>query len=293
MRENRVELACEATSVIGEGPLWVVGEQRLYWLDLGAAAIWRLDPASGRNERVNAKLEGYVGGMVERASGGFVIVDHRGAYHFDHRTGALSRLGELAAAPDTVFNDVKCDRNGNLWTGTKHLGETDGIGSLYRLNRDLSTDTIDTGLVCANGPAFSPDGRYAYFTDSPAFAIYRYAIDTRGGAVGPREIFARTTKDEGEPDGMTVDAEGCLWVALWGGWRIRRYTPDGKVERDVMLPIPQPTAPAFGGPDMKTMFVTSARRGLDGAALAAAPLSGSVFAVETDVRGLVESRFIG
>lgn len=293
MHENKVALACEAPSVIGEGPLWVVREQRLYWLDLDAATIWRLDPATGRNERVGAKLEGYIGGMVERASGGFVVVDHRGAFHLDAKSGELSRLGKLAAARDTVFNDAKCDRTGNLWTGTKHVGETDGIGSLFRLRTDLSSDTIDTGLVCANGPAFSPDGRYAYFTDSPSFAVYRYAIDTRSNAVGPREIFARMTKDEGEPDGMTVDAEGCLWVALWGGWRIRRFTPEGKVERDVMLPVPQPTAPAFGGPDMTTMFVTSARRGLEGAALAAAPLSGSVFAVETGVRGLVESRFIG
>ncbi len=293
MRENRVELACEATSTIGEGPLWSVGERRLYWLDLGNARIWRLDPASGRNEPVNAKLEGYVGGMVERAGGGFVVVDHRGAHHLDPKSGALTRLGTLAPARDTVFNDAKCDRSGNLWTGTKHTGETDGIGSLYRLRRDLSSDTIDTGLVCANGPAFSPDGRLAYFTDSPSFAVYRYAIDTRSGEVGPREIFARTAEDEGEPDGMTVDAEGCLWVALWGGWRIRRYTPDGKVERDVMLPVPQPTAPAFGGKDMTTMFVTSARRGLEGAALAAAPLSGSVFAVQTGARGLVESRFAG
>lgn len=293
MRENRVELACEATAIIGEGPLWVVREQRLYWLDLDAATIFRLDPATGRNERVDAKLEGYVGGMVERASGGFVVVDHRGAFHLDPKSGALSRLGKLEAARDTVFNDAKCDRTGNLWTGTKHVGETDGIGSLFRLRTNLSSDTIDTGLVCANGPAFSPDGRYAYFTDSPSFAVYRYAIDTRNNAVGPREIFARTTKDDGEPDGMTVDAEGCLWVALWGGWRVRRFTPDGKVDRDVMLPVPQPTAPQFGGPDMTTMFVTSARRGLEGAALAAAPLSGSVFAVETGVRGLVESRFIG
>lgn len=293
MHENKVALACEATAVIGEGPLWVVREQRLYWLDLDAATIWRLDPATGRNEPVGARLDGYIGGMVERASGGFVVVDHRGAFHLDPGSGALARLGKLAAARDTVFNDAKCDRTGNLWTGTKHVGETDGIGSLFRLRNDLSTDTIDTGLVCANGPAFSPDGRYAYFTDSPSFAVYRYAIDTRSNTVGPREIFARTTKDEGEPDGMTVDAEGCLWVALWGGWRVRRFTPDGKVERDVLLPVPQPTAPAFGGPDMKTMFVTSARRGLDGGALAAAPLSGSVFAVDTGVRGLVESRFIG
>ena len=293
MRENRISLACEATAIIGEGPLWVVREQRLYWLDLGAATIFRLDPATGRNERVDARLDGYVGGMVERASGGFVLVDHRGAFHFDPRSGALARLGKLAAAPHTVFNDAKCDRTGNLWTGTKHDGETDAIGSLFRLKTDLSSDTIDTGLICANGPAFSPDGRHAYFTDSNSYAVYRYAIDTRSNAVGPREIFARTTKEEGEPDGMTVDAEGCLWVALWGGWRVRRYTPDGKVERDVMLPVPQPTAPQFGGPDMTTMFVTSARRGLEGAALAAAPLSGSVFAVDTGVRGLVESRFIG
>jgi sugar lactone lactonase YvrE len=182
---------------------------------------------------------------------------------------------------------------GNLWAGTKHVGEREPVGALFRLNRDLSVNTLDGGIICANGPAFSPDGGTAYFADSSARTIYRYAVDTRSGAVGGRQVFATTGPADGEPDGMTVDAEGCLWVALWGGWRVRRYAPDGRIEREIRLPVPQPTSPAFGGPDMTTLFVTSARRDLDDAALAAAPLSGSLFAIEVDVRGLVESRFIG
>lgn len=288
-----VELACAATAIIGEGPLWAAAEQRLYWLDLDGAAIWRFDPASGRNERVRAALDGYIGGMVARASGGFVVLDHRGAHAFDPATGALARLGALAAKPDTVFNDGKCDRMGQLWAGTKHVGEKDPAGALFRMKGDLSVDTIDTGIICANGPAFSPDGRIAYFADSSARKIYRYAIDTRSGTVGKRELFAEAAAGAGEPDGMTVDAEGCLWVALWGGWRVRRYAPDGRIEREIELPVPQPTSPAFGGTDMRTLFVTSARRDLDAGALAAAPLSGSLFAIETDIHGLIEPRFFG
>jgi sugar lactone lactonase YvrE len=280
--------------MLGEGPIWAAAEQRLYWLDLTAPAIWRLDPETGRNERVAADLDGYIGGMVARARGGMVIVDHRGAHSLDLASGDVARIGGLAPSrPDTVFNDAKCDRMGALWTGTKHAEERDPAGALFRLNPDCSADTIDTGIVCANGPAFSPDGGIAYFADSSARQIYRYEIDTRSGAVGPRRPFASTDAADGEPDGMTVDADGCLWVALWGGWRIRRYAPDGTIEREIRVPVPQPTSPAFGGADMRTLFLTSARRGLDEASLAEAPLSGSVFAIEADCIGLIEPRFAG
>jgi sugar lactone lactonase YvrE len=292
MNENNVELAVDARAMLGEGPIWAAAERRLYWLDLTAPAIWRYDPANGRNEPVAADLAGYIGGMVQRASGGFVVLDHRGAYALDPQTGSLSRLGALApAVPDTVFNDAKCDRMGLLWSGTKHAYEQNPVGSLFRMAGDYSIHCVDREIICANGPAFSPDGCTAYFADSNTCCIHRYAVDTRTGEVGPRAHFATT--EGGEPDGMTVDSEGCLWVALWGGWRVRRYRPDGRIERDIAMPVPQPTSPAFGGPDMKTLFVTSARRGLDEAALAAAPLSGGLFAIETDTIGLIEPRFVG
>ena len=291
-KNSAVELACAATAIIGEGPLWKVDEQRLYWLDLDGAAIYRFDPATGRNERVAAPLDGYIGGMVERASGGFVVMDHRGAHAFDPGTGSFSRLPGLKTTADTVFNDGKCDRLGQLWTGTKHKEETNPAGALFRVRKD-GIDTIDTGIICSNGPAFSPCGRYAYFADSSAWQVYRYAIDTKSNAVGPREKFIDCPRDGGEPDGMTVDADGCLWVAHWGGWCVRQYTPAGRLEREIRVPVPQPTAPGFGGPAMKTMFVTSARRGLSEAQLREAPLSGSLFAIDTGTSGLIEPRFIG
>ena len=280
--------------MLGEGPLWSPAERKLYWLDLTAPAIWRFDPVSGRNEPVGAALDGYIGGMVARASGGFVLVDHRGMYTLDVATGRVERLGVLTPnRPDTVFNDAKCDRMGALWTGTKHTGERDPVGALFRLGADARIDKIDDGIICANGPAFSPDGGTAYFADSNTHRIHRYDVDTAAGAVGPRLPFATVDPTDGEPDGMTVDAEGCLWVALWGGWRVRRYMPGGRIEREIRLPVPQPTSPAFGGADMRTLFVTSARRDLDGAALAEAPLSGSLFAIEADMGGLIEPRFAG
>jgi len=291
---GNVHLACDAKAILGEGPIWSPAERRLYWLDLTAPAIWQFDPASGRNEPVTAALDGYIGGMVARASGGFVLVDHRGLHTLDPTSGRVERLGALAPnRPDTVFNDAKCDRMGALWTGTKHDGERDPVGGLYRFNADRSSDAIDDGFICANGPAFSPNGGIAYFADSNTRRIYRYEIDTEANRIGPRQSFALVDPADGEPDGMTVDAEGCLWVALWGGWRVRRYTPDGRIESEIRVPVPQPTSPAFGGADMRTLFVTSARRDLDAAALAAAPLSGGVFAIDTDTSGLIEPRFAG
>jgi len=289
-----VRCALELRSILGESPMWHETEQCLYWLDLQRPAIYRFDPASGRNEQVKAALGSYVGGLVFRADGGLVVDKEDGIHAVDRASGRLLPLADPEPdKPGNWFNDAKVDRRGRLWAGTGDRKEAAASGSLYVFDRDLSWRAVDANIICSNGPAFSPDGRTAYFSDSYVQQVVRYAIDPRTGAVGPRQPFVTVTDANVFPDGMTVDADGGVWVAHWDGWRIVRYTPDGQVERVVTLPVPRPTAMAFGGSDRRSLYVTTASTGLSDAQLAEAPLSGSLFVCEPGMAGLAEPAFAG
>lgn len=284
----------EFRSDLGEGPLWRAAERRLYWIDLPKPAIYRFDPATGRNEQLRADLGGYIGGMAFRANGGWIVVKEDGISAVEPSTGRR----HLLASPETYlpgnwFNDCKCDRRGRLWTGSADRLEKSPTGHLYVLDGGLKIRLVDSGIIGANGPAFSPDGRTAYFADSSVYAIYAYAIDPATGDIGPRRLFVRVPREHGMPDGMTVDSEGFLWSAHWDGWRVTRYAPDGSIDRVIKLPVPRVTAPAFGGDDLKTMYITTASNGLSAAQLKEAPLSGALFACDPGVRGLPEPDFAG
>jgi sugar lactone lactonase YvrE len=284
----------EIRSRLGEGPLWQAAERRLYWLDLLRPAIYRFDPASGRNEQLRADIGSYIGGLVFRQRGGWIVVKEDGISAVDAGSGRRQvLLHPEADLPGNWFNDCKCDRQGRLWTGSADRGEKDPTGNLYVIDAGLGVRKIDSGIICANGPAFSPDGKAAYFADSFARQIFRYEIDPSSGAVGARGPFATVPDEAGVPDGMTVDAEGFLWNAHWDGWRVTRYAPDGRIDRVIKLPVPRPTAPAFGGEDLKTLYITTASDGLSESQLQEAPLSGSLFACEPGVRGLLEPGFAG
>lgn len=284
----------EIRSNLGEGPLWHPGERRLYWLDLVRPAVYRFDPASGRNEQLQADVGTYVGGLVFRQRGGWIVVREDGISAVDVVSGRRQvLLHPEADLPGNWFNDCKCDRRGRLWTGSADRKEQDATGSLYVIDAELGVRKVDSGIICANGPAFSPDGKTAYFADSFARKIFRYDIDPASGAVGPRSTFVSVPEDAGVPDGMTVDADGFLWNAQWDGWRVTRYAPDSRIDRVIQLPVPRPTAPAFGGEDLKTLYITSASYGLSDAQLKEAPLSGSLFACEPGVRGVAEPDFAG
>lgn len=284
----------EIRSNLGEGPLWLAAEQRLYWLDLLRPAIYRFNPKNGANERLSADLGTYIGGLVFRGRGGWIVVKEDGISAVDAASGRRQvLLHPEADLPGNWFNDCKCDRQGRLWTGSADRGEKDPTGNLYVIGADLRARRVDSGIICANGPAFSPDGRICYFCDSYARQVFRYDVDPATGEVGPRQLFATVPDDEGYPDGMTVDAEGFLWNAHWDGWRVTRYAPDGTIDRVVDVPVPRPTAPGFGGADLATLYITSASGGLSEQQLKEAPLSGSLFACEPGVRGLPEPSFAG
>ncbi len=293
MATTTASCVLEIRSNLGEGPLWHAAERRLYWLDLLRPAVYRFDPKSGENEQLPADIGTYVGGLVFRVRGGWIVVKEDGISAVDAGGRRQKLLHPEAELPGNWFNDCKCDRQGRLWTGSADRGEKDPTGSLYVIDAGLRARRVDSGIICANGPAFSPDGRVCYFCDSYARQVFRYDVDLATGEVGPRQLFATVPEDGGYPDGMTVDADGFLWNAHWDGWRVTRYAPDGTIDRVIDVPVPRPTAPGFGGADLATLYITSASGGLSEQQLKEAPLSGSLFACEPGVRGLPEPMFAG
>ena len=275
---------------LAEGPVWSGLESWLYWVDILAPSVHRFDPRTRVNEQ--AAMPRLVSAVVPRRGGGFVALTQDGLEELDFSTGKLTPLVDPEAdIPDNRFNDGKCDRSGRLFAGTMRLDASRTTGSLYAIAPDLSWRRAATGFTVANGLDWSPDGRTFYFADSAPGRIYAYDFDPVGGELDRRRIFAEIEPAFGRPDGLAVDSEGCLWCAVWDGWCVRRYAPDGGLVREVRLPVPRPTSVAFGGSDLKTLFITSARIRLPSRILAEAPFSGGLFTLPVDVAGLPAAEF--
>jgi len=284
-------LVLRIESRLGESALWLPDEKRLYWLDLKGPAMHRFDPESGRNETWKLPLATPLGGVV-RGRRGLLLAAPEGLLHCDFDQRSLKPWIDPNARPaDTRFNDCKVDRGGRLWLASSHIEERDAVGQLYRVLPDGASAVVDQGFACANGPAFSPDGTRLYFADTIAGRIYLYDLDPVAGALANRRLFAEFSGDDGQPDGMTVDAEGGLWACHWGGWRVTRFLPDGRRDRTVSLPVPHVTSCCFGGGELRTLFVTTASVDMSPADVARAPLAGSLFAVDAGVAGLAEPVF--
>jgi sugar lactone lactonase YvrE len=287
-----VELAVRAEALLGEGPLWSPREGRLLWVDILAPAIHVSDPATGA-DRVVATEE-MVAALAPREGGRFVAAARSGLRAFD---GAA--LGQVLAAPIAEgaplrLNDGRCDAQGRFWVGSLALDSTPDAGALHRLDPDGSARVMQVGLHVPNGLGFSPDGTRLYLADSARRRVDVHDFDAATGSIANRRVFVALAEGEGVPDGLTVDAEGGVWMALWDGWRVARYAPDGRLDRVIHLPVPRPTSCCFGGNHLATLYVTSARVRLSAAQLAEAPLSGSVFAVDPGgARGLPEPAFRG
>ncbi len=287
-----VTCVLDAAAELGEGPVWDPAQQCLWWVNILAPSINRFDPVRGSSEAI--EVPDLVGALALRIQGGLVLALRDGFYRFDPD----SRHAEVIVRPQEMqpgdrFNDGKCDRQGRFWAGTMDHEEGEARGDLYRLDRDDTVKRFPAGFVVTNGLGWSPDNKTMYFTDSAGRTIYAYDFDAATGDIEKRRIFARVDDDAGVPDGLTVDADGFVWGAHWDGWRVTRYDPTGQVERVVRLPVPRVTSCAFGGADLDVLYITSARIGLDAAALAEAPLAGGIFAMQPGVKGLIEPRFDG
>lgn len=277
-----VECVWPVGAELGEGPVWSAAEGALWFVDIKGRRVHRFDPAAGDRRSWDAPSNP---GFLAPLAGGLWLAGLKTGLHlFDPSSGAFRLLHEVEPqAPDNRLNDGCVDRDGRLWFGSMHDLETDGTGVLYRLEPGGACRAQDAGYVITNGPAFSPDGTTAYHTDTLERVIYAFDLGV-DGALTNKRVFARV--ERGYPDGPAVDAEGCVWTALFGGWGLQRYAPDGRLIEHVALPVANVTKPAFGGEDLCTVYVTTAWKGLSAAERRDQPLAGGLFVFRTDVPGL-------
>jgi len=277
-------LIADYNCVTGEGPLWHPDEQRVYWTDIPTGRMFRYDPATGQHEQF---YDGdVVGGYTIQEDGALLLFMARGAVKI-WRDGALTTvIDELPAETDSRFNDVIADPAGRVFCGT--MSSDSHKGRLYRLDTDGSIRAVVEGVGTSNGMGFTLDRTQMYHTDTRAHEIYRYDYDLATGVISNRQVFVHVADDDpGRPDGMTVDAEGCVWSARWEGSCIVRYTPDGKEERRIEFPAKKITSMIFGGSDYTDMYVTSA--GGDDKS-ENGPGAGALFHLNLGIRGLPEFR---
>ncbi|WP_406435645.1 SMP-30/gluconolactonase/LRE family protein [Streptomyces sp. NBC_00631] len=277
------EVAVAAEATLGEGPTWDVATGRLIWIDILGARVHTYDPATGR--RTVRTTDQHVGAVKPRAGGGLVLnlrdgvglLDPDGTFRWLHREPVPGRrANDAAVAPD-----------GSLWAGTMRYDETAGGGTLSRVAPDGTATTLLPDVTVSNGTGWSPDGRLVYYIDTPTRRVD--VFDYADGLPVNRRPLVTIEEGAGFPDGLTVDADGCVWVALWGGAAVRRYTPTGELDRVIDLPASLTTACAFGGADLTDLYVTTARVGLD----RPHPTAGSLLVIPDAGKGVAQPAFQG
>ena len=290
----RIEILADVKTTLGEGPLWDIEEQRLYWIDSFDGRVFRCT-ADGREIRA-WDVPQKIGSMALRRDGGAIVSLQRGFHTLDFNTGEVALIHDpepgLAA---NRLNDGKVDRQGRFVAGSMDTMEEGPNGALYRLDPDMTVHRLDDGIICSNGPCWSPDGRTFYFTDTWSGEIWAYDYDTATGGVSNRRTFATVdTSGGGAADGATVDADGFVWSALVYDGKLVRYATDGTVDRVIEMPVKKVTSVMFGGPDLDVLYVTTMAKPPLPRFPDDGPLRGSVFAIrDLGVRGLPEMRFAG
>ncbi len=278
-----VLVPCSAKpGLLSEGPRWDADRDELLWVDIIGSRLHRARfGADGRlHEVASIQFDRFVGAVAPAVGGGYILAAGAG-FLFADTSGTVRELAQPEAGHDDVrMNDGACDPQGRFWAGTMAYDESPGAGVLYRLELDGSCTTVLAGLTISNGIGWSPAGTTMYLSDSGTGCIDAFDFDGASGDIGGRRTIARITEPGVVPDGLTVDESGDIWVALWGGGALRCYSPEGSQLSTVPVPVDQPTSCAFGGPNRGTLFVTTARHGLDETALAQQPDAGRVFRVE-------------
>lgn len=286
----RLEVAVEARARLGEGPVWDDRTRSLFWVDIYNHRVHQFFP----DREIDRIFEvGDVVGCVALTGTDSLLLGLRNELaRLDTATGEVERLIMIEEdKPRNRVNDGKCDPQGRFWVGT--MSRNEGEAALYRYDPDGSLHTMETGLTVSNGPGWSPDGKTFYLTDSPKKTIYAYDFEAESGEIRNRRVYAELGGDDSAPDGLTVDTEGYVWTALWDGSCVLRLDPDGNEVLRVPLPVQRPTSCAFGGPDRRQLYITSASVELSEEELEESFHSGDLFRLDTDVTGLPFHPFAG
>ncbi len=289
----RIEVLVDVKTILGEGPLWDVEQQRLYFIDSFGANIFRCTH-DGREIRA-WDLPAKIGSMALRKDGNGALMSLATGFHvIDFKTGEVSLVNNpIGDNPTIRLNDGKVDRRGRFISGSMDTMESGPNGSLYRVDPDFKVTKIDSGIIVSNGPCWSPDDKIFYFADSWSGEIWAYDYDIKTGSVTNRRTFTKIdTSTGGAADGSTVDAEGCLWNAQVYDGKLKRYTPDGKVERVIDMPVKKVTSVMFGGPNLDILYVTSMAKPPLPRFPGDGVLRGSLFAIyDLGIKGVPEPRF--
>lgn len=269
---------------LGEGPVWVERDQALWFVDIKKRHVHRFDPATGEKRSWDAPE--MIGFLLPAQSGGFVAGLQSGLHKFDESDGRFTLIAQVESdLPANRLNDAVTDPSGVMWFGSMDNDEKADSGAFYRFADGRIQPTELTGICITNGPAVSPDGRTIYYIDTLAKTI-RAADVASDGSLSNHRPFTEIAEGEGYPDGPTIDSEGCLWISLYDGWETRRYSPHGELLQRVRFPAANITKVAFGGPDLRTAYATTARQGMSAEALAQQPQAGDLFEFQVDVPGV-------
>lgn len=292
MKSPDVKCAVASADILGEVPVWDVAEQALFWVDIEGKKLQRYSPASGAIK--TWYMPERIASFALRQQGGMVVAFASGIAFFDPETEAVEWIARPEAhLPHNRFNEGKADRKGRFWIGAMDERDGENTAGLYRLDPDLSLTRIRDGIGISNCFIWSLENDRFWFADTRARRVFTYDYDHESGAISAQRPFVDTNGLGYGPDGGTIDEEGYIWIAMWGGWKISRFAPDGTLDREIRLPVAQPSSCMFGGPDLSTLYVTSALWGMTPQQRAEQPLAGSLLAIETGIRGVAEPRFAG
>lgn len=294
MKKDPVNAALEidAKAILGEGTLWHPAENRLYWVDIEGQKLHIYDPETRTD--IEFATNQRIGTVVPVTGGGVLVALQSGIYFFDTVTGSFHFINNPLPEKTIRFNDGKCDPSGRFWVGSMHLDQKAGAATLYRMDSDNAIHEILKDVTISNGITWSHNKKTMYYIDSPLRTIDAFDYDDTYGTINNRRTVASIPEGLGDPDGMAIDTEGKLWVALWGGYCVGRFDPDsGDMLETVEVPAPHVASCTFGGKNLDILFISTAREGMSAQQLKEYPLSGGIFSVETGATGVPASFFRG
>ncbi|MDO1446979.1 SMP-30/gluconolactonase/LRE family protein [Rhodocytophaga aerolata] len=294
LNQLKVEVVVDAKAILGEGAIWDSRSKLLYWVDIMQGFVHSYNPANGQTH--TSDVGQYVGTVVPRHSGELLLAVKNGFSSLNPATGKLTPISNPEAhLPGNRFNDGKCDPAGRFWAGTMSLKQSTGAGSLYCLHTDLRVEKVIEQVTISNGLVWSSDHKTFYYIDTPTLEIAAYDYDLQTGKISNRRVAITVPKEEGSPDGMTIDAENMLWIAHYGGAQVARWNPyTGKKMQSVTLPVSQPTSCAFGGEKLNDLYITTCRENMKEEQLQKEPLAGALFRVSAmPVQGVLAYEFKG